>query len=225
MTQKSLPLILIRPKAQSLELLQTLHSLLGYEPYAVVSPLMEIQTTDVTLPIVMKLPFIFTSQNGANIGAEKTRQRGSAICVGERVAIVARNHGFDVTSVYETGADLLRNGLPSQGTYLRAEQVSVAINKNSDLDEFELYRQAPLPMTAQALRAIQNGAIVPIYSEYAAKRMLDCTGKMMSNVRALCISEKVAKCLMQYDVGQIQVANAPTSDEMIKLMLKLLKCA
>lgn len=222
MTQKPSQLILIRPKAQSLALLETLHTRLGYVPNAVVSPLMKIESTGTRLPENMQAPFIFTSQNAVRIGSQKTTQRGPAICVGLRVAQLAKAVGFDVQGTYPTASDLIKDEMPPHGTYLRAEQVSVELNDAAQLDEFVIYRQSPLPITPDALDGIQAGGLVPIYSEYAANRLLDCVGDKTQNATAICISQKVMQCLRGGNFAQIYTAQAPTSEAMLTHLLKLL---
>jgi uroporphyrinogen-III synthase len=183
---------------------------------------MEIQTADTRLPETMQTPVIFTSQNAVRICAQKTKQRGAAICVGARVAQSAKDVGFDVVRTYQTATELRKHDMPAKGTYLRAEDVSVELNKAADLDEFIIYRQSPLPMTPEAVAGIQAGGVVPVYSEYAAERLLNCAGGQTQNATAICISERVAQCLHRSNFAQILTARAPTSEAMLTQLLKLL---
>ena len=217
MTQQ---LILIRPRPQSLALLIALREQLGYAPDVIVSPLMEIETLNVVLPQTMQPPFIFTSQNAVRIAVPLMTQRGPAICVGEKVAQKAIDEGFRVIQTYETASALLADGSP-KGTYLRAEQISQDLNASAQLDEFVIYRQAPVDITQDALRAIQNDALIPIYSEYAANRLLDTIGDNATKVTAICISNKVASVLTRGNFAQIYTAPAPNSRAMLNEIVKL----
>lgn len=185
---------------------------------AIISPLMKIQPTGILLPDIMDTPFIFTSQNAVRIAVGMFAQRGPTICVGARVARLAQDHGFDVMQTHETASALLDHGIQN-GTYLRGEQVSVELNRHGKLQEFAIYRQTPIPITRDALMAIENGGLVPIYSEYAAHRLLDCAAGGTKNATAICISEKVASVLSRGDFAQIYTAPAPTSDAMMNLIL------
>ncbi len=216
MTQQ---LILIRPKEQSKALLRALVEKLGHAPDAIISPLMEIERLDAALPENMQTPFIFTSQNAVRIAAQMFAQRGPVTCVGAKVAQMARDVGFDVQMTYQTGDDLMGDGVQA-GTYLRAEQVSVELNGDALLDEYIIYRQSPLPMTNSAQSAAQSGALVPVYSEYAANRLLDCTNENAPNTTAIGISVKVSAVLARGNFAQIYTAPAPTSDAMLNLILK-----
>lgn len=216
MTQQ---LILIRPKEQSKALLRVLVEKLGHAPDAIISPLMEIETLDVVLPENMQTPFIFTSQNAVRIAAQMFAQRGPVICVGAKVAQKAREVGFDVQMTYQTADDLLGEEV-SAGTYIRAEQVSVELNNIGKLDEYIIYRQAPFPISANAKEAIRSGALVPVYSEFAANRLLDCTRRSAPNTTAISISAKVTAVLTRGNFAQIYTAPAPTSDAMLYLILK-----
>jgi uroporphyrinogen-III synthase len=216
MTQQ---LILIRPKEQSKALLRVFQGKLGHAPNAIISPLMEIEALDVVLPENMQTPFIFTSQNAVRIAAQMFTQRGPVICVGAKVAQMAREVGFDVQMTYQTADDLLGEGVQT-GTYLRAEQVSVELNKRGQLDEYIIYRQAPLPISASVEDAIRTGAIVPVYSEFAANRLLDCTNGNVSNTTVISISAKVTAVLTRGNFAQIYTAPAPTSDAMLTLILE-----
>jgi uroporphyrinogen-III synthase len=218
MTQQ---LILIRPPEQSLALLDVLAEHLGYAPDAIISPLMKIEPIDIDLPKNMQIPFVFTSQNAVRIAAPLMSQRGTAVCVGARVAQLAHDAGFTVSQTFETASQLLDQCVP-KGTYLRAEQVSTEINTAARLDEFVIYRQAPLEMRQHALRSIENGAVVPVYSEYAAKRLLECLDGNGENTTVICISDKVAASLSHGNFAQIYTATHPTSAAMIKTIIKRL---
>ena len=120
---------------------------------------------------------------------------------------------------YQTADDFLDDGVPT-GTYLRAEQVSVELNTDGYLDEYIIYRQSPLSITSDALDAIEMGALVPVYSEYAANRLLDSTRGGAPNTTVISISKKVATVLTRGNFAQIYTAPAPTSDAMLNLILE-----
>jgi uroporphyrinogen-III synthase len=218
MTQQ---LILIRPKEQSLALMDVLAGRLGYMPDAIVSPLMEIQTIDIVLPDTMQTPFVFTSQNAVRIAATLIAQRGPVICVGAKVAQLAHENGFNVLQTFETASELLDHGI-LHGTYLRAKEVSTELNTAAQLDEFIIYRQAPVEIQGEALISIQKGALVPVYSEYAASRLLECTSGDAEKTTVICISDKVAACLAGGNFAHTFTAPNPTSDAMVNEIMKLL---
>ncbi len=224
MTQNSHPLIMVRTKAQSEATHSAVCAKLGWAVRVVYNPLIEIKPVNVALPNDMARPFVFTSQNAVEIATNTTDQRGVAICVGATVSASATQAGFDVQQVFDTAEYMIASGLPNDFTYLRGRQVS------RDLDiyggqSFVLYEQEPVTLRPETLAIMATGGVIPIYSQNAAMRLRDALDGKRTNATVICISKKVANRLDSAQFRSIDVANSPTSGEMVGSIAEALKLA
>lgn len=223
MTQTIPKLILTRPKAQSLETLQVLSQVVGREPDHIVDPLIEIVQVSTELPSAFDVPIIFTSRHAVEITAKITMARGVCLCVGERVAEMANKCGFSVSECFDTVGDLIDFGLPERAVYLRGEQVSCDLSKHcNSLQEFILYKQSPRGPQSATIQAINEGGLIPVFSENGAKQLIQAIGLTGSQAILVCISEKVANWFDSKKFNKVVVSLAPTRQAMIEKLAEYL---
>ena len=217
-------LLLIRPEAASRRFLAACEAMAEARLPAVLSPVMEIQPVEVTLPSVPDA-LVLTSENGAVRAGELGLPPLEAWCVGPRTAAVARERGF---RALEAGPDvealigtLLAQRPPGRLLHLRGEHArgDLAVRlREAGLDASEVvaYRQVALPPTREAREALVGPGplVVPLFSPRSAVLLSEWAPQAPLHVVA--ISEAVADAATQrlLPLG-LEVAAAPSGEAMV----------
>lgn len=148
---------------------------------------------------------IFTSTNGVAQAERLGMTSGPAWCVGDRTAQAAHAAGFDAVSAGGDVEDLLKLILSAnpeiplahiRGRDARGDLAPRLRAAGIDCADCIAYNQIPVPMTTEALAAI-NGAdpvIIPLFSPRAATLLLGQVA-MTDNVTLIAISKTVASAL------------------------------
>lgn len=184
------------------------------------SPLQRIDPVDVNCSA---LGAIFTSTNGVAQAERLGMTSGPAWCVGDRTAQAAQAAGFDVVSAGGDVEDLLKLILSAnpeiplahiRGRDARGDLAPRLRVAGIDCADCIAYIQTPVPMTTEALDAI-NGAepvIIPLFSPRAATLLLGQV-TMQDNVTLIAISKTVAVALGDH---RIILADRPDGPAMLK---------
>ena len=173
---------------------------------------------------------IFSSSNGvSHAPAGKGR---SAYCVGARTAQDATGMGWQVKTIAQDANDLVAAliGRDNPGTLLHlagehrrgdiARRLSAA---GIPTDEHVLYTQSSVPLNSEAKTALAGEAtvIVPLFSARTAAQF-DAQVAVAPNAHILAISGAVADVLINQWADQLQIAPAPTAEEMRRSVENLL---
>ena len=149
---------------------------------------------------------IFTSTNGVVQAERLGLKSGLAWCVGDRTTQAAQAAGFDAVSASGDVENLLKlilidppafsvahiRGRDARG-YLAPRLRAAGV----DCADCIAYSQTPIPMTTEAMRAIEEGAepvIIPLFSPRAAALLIDQVS-LGANVTLIAISKTVMSVL------------------------------
>lgn len=183
----------------------------------VLSPLQRIDPVDAACSA---RGVIFTSANGVAQAERLGLISGPAWCVGDRTAQAATDAGFDAMSANGNAEDLLALILsdPPQfrvahirGRDARGDIAPRLRAKGIDCVDCIAYQQTPIPLTAEAIAAIEGAErlIIPLFSPRAAALLLDQV-KLPDHADLIAISPAVAAVLGDHAI----VADRPDGDAM-----------
>jgi len=166
------------------------------------SPLQRIDPVDV---LCAAKGVIFTSTNGVAQAERLGMTSGPAWCVGDRTAQAAKAAGFDAVSAGGDVENLLKLILSAnpevslahiRGCDARGDLAPRLRAVGIDCVDCIAYNQTPVPMTPDALRAIngRESVIIPLFSPRAATLLLGQV-RLKKNVTLIAISKTVASVL------------------------------
>lgn len=177
---QSLPVLLTRPREQAEAFAKALADRFGTQVQPILSPLMAPVYLAPSLPEGDFGGVIFTSVTGvaAALALNQPLPR-RAYCVGRKTAEVARSAGFDATSTDGDAEVLLASLLvqPPDGRLLhlrghaaRGDLARRLTAAGIPTGEAVVYRQDPLPLTAEAVTLLQTPGpvILPLFSPRSA---------------------------------------------------------
>jgi uroporphyrinogen-III synthase len=217
-------LLLTRPEAAARRFLKACEAAQGCPLPAILSPVMEITPVDVLLG---DRPggLILTSENGAARAGDLGLAGIPAWCVGARTAAVARSQGLDAVEAGPDAEALLKRLLqlaPSgpllhlRGEHARGDLATRLRAAGLDAWECVAYRQAALPPTPEARRALGGAAplLVPLFSPRSAALL--AAWQPGAPLHVVALSEAVAE---QAKRGlrplTLDVAEAPNEGAMV----------
>lgn len=225
--------LLTRPRAESEKLAAEVEKR-GLVPF--IEPMLEIVHLDVTLPDLTPFQaFIFTSANGVDALARLSDVRDKPVfAVGNATAARAAAHGFrDINTGsgdLEELNKVLKDADPEEGVpvlHISGEHTAGDIAAQGvPVERIVAYRADQRPIfSAECLRLLDESAFAAamFYSprtaeNFAALLQQESRTENISTIKALCISEAVVKCLHHLPWRDVQVADTPTRNGMLRLL-------
>jgi len=228
-----LPILLVtRPEPEGRRFLQAVQDA-GAGPFrAFIAPVLEIRALTVAVQSADLAGIILTSAHGAHAANRLGLPRGlTAWCVGDRTADVAREAGFAPISAQGDADDLvaliMSQGPEAPMLHLRGAHVrgDVAARLNAaglTCREAVVYDQAEMPLTAEALAALQGDVpvVLPLFSPRSATILKDA-GPFMAPLHVLAISPAAAEAANGLG-PETRVAAASTGPAMVSGTVALL---
>ncbi|MEE9453011.1 MAG: uroporphyrinogen-III synthase [Paracoccaceae bacterium] len=229
-------ILLTRPKAQSLELANSLKATLPDAVKCLISPLMDIQPTGALPDVSSFQALLFTSMNGVETFIKMGGQTDlTCFCVGDRTAIAARALGLKARSAAGNVQSLIslicdtsdpNHGalLHIRGEHTTGDVIAKLTARGFAIREAVLYRQNPVPLTPQARAAFLSGEIdaLPLFSPRTARLLAaelhENPTWPRAHITALCLSENITQELPE--LGAVKIAKTPSRDEMHRLIVQ-----
>lgn len=195
------------------------------------SPLLEIVPVGKAPDLSSFNGVIFTSAHA--VGFVPSRQGVCAYCVGAQTAKAARARGWRVDLVAQTADDLVAMIREANiigplvhlaGTHRRGEIAERLRLNGTTMEVVTLYEQRlkRLSQEAHALLTGEVTVIVPLFSPRTAAQFVDQAGALDRAI-IVAISPAVAKTIEERRVANLLIANAPTGEEMGRLVEMLLR--
>lgn len=194
------------------------------------SPLIEIIPRAIGLDVADYPGVIFTSQQAVMFSPDGNGM--TAYCVGDKTAALARTKGFDAISANGGAVDLIKmissRAVGKKLLHIRGQHTRGNIAQNLSAsgvlcDETVVYDQVELSLTDQAYALLKGGkpVILPLFSPRTAA-ILGAQVNLDANHTLVGMSENVLAVLRQNEGVKCYVSDAPTTDEMVKLVRVLL---
>ena len=219
-TQKTL--VLTRPEASSVYVLDQVQAAMGGPVLSVTSPVMKIVRCDTAPDLSNAHGVIVTSAH-----AVQGQLNGlPAYCVGQRTADAVQAAG-GIVKHCAADADALQNWITAQAdlgalVYLRGSHVSTDMQgaltaAGLRCTELQTYRQEQIPLTVSAIRALEgeDPAILPLFSARSARLVGRAIAQPGRNLHVIAISDGVAEAWRETTGGASEVSIAATGNAMI----------
>ncbi len=229
-------ILLTRPKAQSLELADSLKATLPDAVKCLISPLLEIQPAGALPGLSSFQALLFTSVNGVEAFIQAGGKTDLAcFCVGGRTEFAARAQGLNAQFAAGNAQSLIslvcntldpNHGplLHIRGEHTTGDVVAKLTARGFSTRDAVLYRQNPLPLNSQACTAFLSGKIdaLPLFSPRTARllavKLHENPTWPRAHITALCLSENIARELPE--LGAVKIAKTPSRDEMHRLIVQ-----
>lgn len=224
-------LLITRPRASADRFVARLSADLLQGIDVILSPLLEIAPTGANPDVTQYAGVIFTSSSAVNLAPPGNGQ--TAYCVGRTTADHAQAAGWQISVVEQTADDLVAKlheikpagpllhlaGLHRRGD-IGAQVAAMGVNVDVEI----LYDQKLLALSAQAqLRLEGEGrVVVPLFSPRTAQHFMQKASRL-HNVTVVAMSDAVAECCQGMDEANLLIAAAPTGQEMLRRVEKLLR--
>lgn len=227
-----LPVLITRPRAQSLRFAAQLTDAYGETLAPVISPLIEPVFLKPDLPDTRFGAMILSSETAAQAAAA-LRDAGAvvpelALCVGDQTANVARDLGFVAQSaagdVHDLLALVLRHAADAPFVHLRGREttgdlVSDIINAGLGAHAAIVYAQNPKPIAAAArdLLAGHTPVCLPVFSPRSARLLCHALDGVVINAPLVwvAISDAAARQIPASLASQSRVATHPDAPAML----------
>lgn len=229
-----IPVLLTRPEPDATAFAHHLTGRFGDRVRPVVAPLMAVEHLKPRLPDGAFDAVIFTSAAGVAAAEELQSQLPKkAWCVGEKTAWQAQAAGWDAVT---TGGDADALVAAIEATrpegrllHLRGEDTRGAVaerltSAGIETESLVVYRQAPQPLTAEALELLRGSGvvIVPLFSPRSAALFRDALPQdQVAPLRLVCISPAVAEVVADIG-GSVTVADRPNGPAMLAAIARVL---
>jgi uroporphyrinogen-III synthase len=223
-------LILTRPKPQSEAFAAAVHARLPGRFRVLVAPLLEIVALPAQPDLAGVQGLLFTSANGVEQFAARTRERGLvAYCVGEMTAAAARAAGFAARSADGDVADLAALAVaayrPGAGDFLHVRGRHAAGDLVGRLRTAgvparaaEIYEQVARPLEGPARELLAGGgeAVVALFSPRSVRLFAaQAAGWDLGRVTTVSLSAAADSGLAGVAPGRRLIAPAPTRAGML----------
>ncbi|MEM7240733.1 MAG: hypothetical protein AAF429_00975 [Pseudomonadota bacterium] len=216
---RSLPILLIRPPQIAQAFSEALRARIA-DANILFAPLVDIQVLDFKMPSLSGEPVIFTSLNAARAVIPKLTKRPDVLAVGKVLTAYLAENGFENIQTFDTASDLVQH-LPGSGHYFRGENVRIDLAQiGGGIRETVTYRQIQTPPSVSLQNEIETGAIVPVFSIFAAEALIDAE-ILNTKMDIIAMSDAVAACLDAQSVANIHVIPSPTRAAMINTIAEL----
>lgn len=216
-------LVLTRPKAAALRLLEHVEHKVGHSVPHVLSPVIQIRSVGDWPELPAGSEVILTSQQAA---------RGDLTgvvthCVGERTAHAAQENGAIVETVALEAEDLLRSlkALPKDRAFLHLCGSHKAVDITARLAalgrscrDIQVYEQAAQPLSAQAQRVLEGEepAVLPLFSPRSARLVGEGIAKPGPHLHVIGMSAAIAAAWGTATGVPCDVVKEPTGDAMVR---------
>ncbi len=214
-------LVLIRPEAQSKQLLSKCEAVLGTPVSALISPVLKIVPTNTPVDLSRYKGMIVTSANGVDHGGDLRGKR--LYCVGKHTEIAANRAGADVIWTEKTSRALqewlMGENPPAPLVHLRGRHVVESLNIPSiETDSVIVYDQESQPVGADLRQAVCGDAraILPLYSPRSALLLGQGVEAVGPHLHVIAISNAVARVWREQTDQSCEICDAPEGAEMIK---------
>jgi uroporphyrinogen-III synthase len=234
----SVPVLLTRPRAQSLRLAEVLRIRFGARVTPILSPLLEPEFQSPPLPQRPFAAVIFTSETAVHAAFGLRQARAvlpeTAICVGDRTAEVARECGFLARSAAGDADALVALILSDHSQppllYLHGKETrgNVAERLNSaglETVSVQLYHQIPQPLSDEALAVLAKSGpvIAPLFSPRTAQFLAAALPTaMQARLGIVALSKAVAEAARGISAESVSIAQRPDTDAMLEAIADVL---
>lgn len=231
------PLLLTRPQALSEEFARAVDAARPGQFAPIIAPLLEIKPEPGSIDLTGVQALLFSSRNAVAEFARRSTDRSvPALCVGDKTAREAQNHGFSALSAAgDVGALMALAAqayLPEQGMLLHLRGAETAgdligglLAEGIAAEERIIYDQRPLHLApaAEALLATPDQVIAPVFSPRTAALLSDELLRLPVKAKILCIamSRNVADRIDPTTCTRILTARSPDADAMLESVLEV----
>jgi uroporphyrinogen-III synthase len=230
-------LLLTRPRAQSVDFAEALAARLPGCFRPVIAPLIEIVAVPAALDLAGIQGLLFTSANGVEQFAARSRERGlTAFCVGDMTAAAARRAGMrarsadgDVAALAALVAAASDPGggpfLHVRGRHAAGDLVGRLAAAGVPARAAEIYDQAPRALSgeARALLAAGRADVLAFFSPRSARLFAEAAraaGWELAAATAVSLSAATDAAL-DVGAGARRIAPAPTREGMLAALADL----
>ena len=221
-------LLITRPQASADSFVARLSHDIQAQSSVLVSPLMKIVPAGEKPNLLGYSGVIFTSVNAVECAPMGNGR--SAHCVGGTTTKIAIAAGWKVLSTAINADGLIDNIINAgatgpfihlAGRHRRGEIAEKLSIQGTHVDVHTLYDQQLLPLSEEAQSFLNGEArvVVPLFSPRTAKHFIE-QAQRLDRVTVIAISDAVASLCK--GVHAIQIAEAPTREEMIRSVEKAL---
>lgn len=224
-------LLITRPHASAARFIARLAEDIRQNVTIVTSPLLEIVPTGVQPDLAGYAGVIFTSSNAVTLAPEGNQKL--AYCVGHLTAENAKITGWTVSAHEKTAEDLvayLSEMAPAgpllhlAGRHRRGDIAARLTAMGIETKVQILYDQKLMPLSEQAHALLQaeGRVLVPLFSPRSAAQFIDQVPHL-HNVIIVAMSDAVAQCCRGLGAAHVLIAAAPTGQEMVQAVEKVLR--
>lgn len=219
-TRQKRALLLTRPRQSANAFLAQLDQDALASVTVIISPLIEIVSTGYTPDLSEFAGMIFTS---AHVFDHIEVGKGQdAYCVGAKTAKLAQAHGWNVVAYFETADDLVAHIKASRpplihlaGAHRRGEIAARLTKHGTSTEAAVVYDQVALALSDDAQEVLVSGipVVVPLFSPRSAE-LFAHNADNLAQTHVFAMSDAVADELAESKPRSLQIARAPTADEM-----------
>ena len=218
-------LLLTRPRPASEAFLGRLEDYLGRSVDCIISPVLEIVDHGRLPDVDPYATLVFSSSNAVErLGREGMLKGRSVRTVGEATAEMARRYGAEAEALGgDVDAFIAHSGslegpcLHCRGVHSRGDLAARLAALSIPCDEAVVYDQREVRQTDEATaRALSGSRIVaPVFSPRSARLLAE---QLPENAHIQIIAISPAAASVWPDRGQVEIAEAPTAEEMLRLV-------
>jgi uroporphyrinogen-III synthase len=214
-------LLLTRPHDSARAFVATLDR--AVQVRVVIAPLMKIVATHAPVAMGDVKGVIFTSANGVIHGPAGHRQM--AYCVGEQTTRAASRRGWDARQAGPDAQGLIASlcaNPPAHpllhlgGVHTRGEIAATLTQAGIATDHIAVYDQILVPLDAQAIGALNDRCIVPVFSPRSAAQLVQQAKGRLSRAHIIALSPSVAAPFVTERTASLTVLAAPQAGYMRK---------
>ncbi len=223
--------LLTRPLVQAEEF----RRMLGEGVRVVVSPVIEIQYLDFSVPAEEYPTIVFASRNAVTAAARCMGLRGlNAIAVGERTAQAAKGQGMETVSAAGNAGDLVKCVIAAspvskvlfvRGRHSRGEIAEGLNRAGIETDSVIAYEQVQQHLSAEARDLLDGEApvIIPLFSPRSAALMASEANKFYAPLSLVGMSKAVLEAWDGPTPAAQTIADQPNAQAMAKETLRLVR--
>jgi uroporphyrinogen-III synthase len=226
-------LLLTRPQPAARRFLEQVRAASGQPVACVISPLIEVVAVPWDGDLSHVAALILTSQNALSALAGRIPPGLRAWCVGDATARAAQAMGLDARSAGGDAEGLVAairaSGEPGPCLHLRGDpsrgDIAARLTAAGIPTQYcVVYRQAALPLSADARRLLQGTApvVVPVFSPETAAHLTG-QGPFAAPLHLVAISAATAAVLALLGGVRMLVADRPDGPAMVRATLDQLR--
>lgn len=223
-------LVLIRPQAQSLRLLDEVEATMQRPVAALIAPVMRI--VPVSTGAFVPDDLILTSENGVEHGPDLVGKR--VYCVGERTGEAAIRRGGEVQVTTRNADDLvawLTRTAPAgpllhiAGRHRRGQIAERLNSAGIETDTAIVYDQIVEPASGATREAVggEMAVVVPLYSPRSARLLAQMVDRPGPHTHVIALSGAVAAAWRDATSGESEICAPATGAEMQRRIVAALR--